>query len=157
MKKKIILVVLGLFLLGGCCASISNKEDNKNDVRQEQQDKKDTNGTNKTENKNQENTIPTEYKNALKKAETYSKYMHMSKKGIYKQLTSEYGEKFSKEASDYAINNLKADYNNNALEKAKTYYNDMHMSKQAVKEQLTSDYGEGFTESEANYAINNLK
>lgn len=157
MKKKIILVVLGLFLFGGCCASISNKEDNKNDVRQEQQDKKDTNGTNKTENKNQENTIPTEYKNALKKAETYSKYMHMSKKGIYKQLTSEYGEKFSKEASDYAINNLKADYNNNALEKAKTYYNDMHMSKQAVKEQLTSDYGEGFTESEANYAINNLK
>ena len=81
----------------------------------------------------------------------------MSKKGIYKQLTSEYGEKFSKEASDYAINNLKADYNNNALEKAKTYYNDMHMSKQAVKEQLISDYGEGFTESEANYAINNLK
>lgn len=55
MKKKIILVVLGLFLLGGCCASISDKEDNKNDVRQEQQDKKDTNKNN-TKNSNENNS-----------------------------------------------------------------------------------------------------
>ena len=33
----------------------------------------------------------TEEKNALKKAESYSKTMHMSKQGIYDQLTSEYG------------------------------------------------------------------
>lgn len=45
-------------------------------------------------------------KNALKKAESYSKTMHMSKKGIYKQLTSEYGEGFTAEEAQYAIDHL---------------------------------------------------
>lgn len=35
-----------------------------------------------------------EYENALKKAEMYAKTMHMSKQGVYDQLTSEYGENF---------------------------------------------------------------
>ena len=47
--------------------------------------------------------------------------MNMSKKGIYDQLVSEYGENFSAEAAQYAVDNLNADYNKNALEKAKTY------------------------------------
>ena len=50
--------------------------------------------------------VPTEYKNALKKAQTYSKTMHMSKQGIYDQLVSEYGENFPPEAAQYAIDNL---------------------------------------------------
>ena len=37
-------------------------------------------------------SIPTEYKSALKKAQIYSDTMHMSKAGLYDQLTSEYGE-----------------------------------------------------------------
>ena len=45
--------------------------------------------------------------------------MHMSKAGIYDQLTSEHGEKFSAEAAQYAVDNLNADYNENALAKAK--------------------------------------
>ena len=40
-------------------------------------------------------SIPTEYKSALKSAGNYSDMMHMSKIGIFKQLTSEYGDKFS--------------------------------------------------------------
>lgn len=47
--------------------------------------------------------------------------MHMSKKGIYDQLVSEYGEQFSAEAAQYAIDNMKADWNANALAKAKSY------------------------------------
>ena len=47
--------------------------------------------------------------------------MHMSKAGIYDQLTSEYGEQFSAEAAQYAIDNVTADWNANALEKAKSY------------------------------------
>ena len=43
----------------------------------------------------EEVTVPTEHKSALKKAELYSDSMNMSKAGIYDQLTSEYGEKFS--------------------------------------------------------------
>ena len=81
---------------------------------------------------------------------------HMSKKGIYKQLTSEYGEGFPEDAAQYAIDNIKADWNANALEKAKSYYENMSMSKSAVYDQLISEYGEKFTESEAQYAIDHL-
>lgn len=97
-----------------------------------------------------------EERNALKKAESYSKTMHMSKKGIYEQLTSEYGEGFTAEAAQYAIDNLNVDYKANALAKAKSYQKDMSMSKNAIYEQLISPYGEDFTEEEAQYAIDNL-
>ena len=45
-----------------------------------------------------EEDVPTEYKSALKQAKIYSKTMHMSKAGIYDQLTSEYGGQFTEEA-----------------------------------------------------------
>lgn len=95
-------------------------------------------------------------KNALKKAESYSNTMHMSKNGIYKQLTSEYGEGFTKEEAQYAIDNMKADWKANALAKAKSYQESMGMSKSAIYKQLTSEYGEGFTAEEAQYAIDHL-
>lgn len=82
--------------------------------------------------------------------------MHMSKQGVYDQLTSEYGEQFSPEAAQYAIDNVKADWNANALEKAKSYQDTMSMSPSAIRDQLTSEYGEKFTEEEADYAIANL-
>ena len=57
-----------------------------------------------------------EEKNALKKAETYSNSLHMSKQGIYNQLTSSV-EGFTKEAAQYAIDNIEADWNKNAYKK----------------------------------------
>lgn len=101
-------------------------------------------------------SIPTEYKSALSKATSYSNTMHMSKKGVYDQLVSEYGEKFVPEAAQYAIDNVKADWNANALAKAKIYQNDMKMSPAAIHDQLLSEYGEKFTLPEADYAIANL-
>ena len=82
--------------------------------------------------------------------------MHMSKQKIYDQLTSEYGEKFTAEEAQYAIDNLKADYKANALEKAKSYQQTMSMSKDRIYSQLTSEYGEKFTAEEAQYAIDHL-
>lgn len=104
----------------------------------------------------EEKNIPTEYKSALKKAEIYSDTMYMSKIGIYNQLTSEYGEKFSVEAAQYAIDNIVVDWKNNALKKAKTYSDTMYMSKMGIYEQLISDYGELFTTEEAQYAVDNV-
>lgn len=100
--------------------------------------------------------VPREYISALHKAETCSSMMHMSKKGIYEQLTSEYGEQFPAEAAQYAVDNLVADYNLNALEKAKTYRDSMDMSKNAIYDQLISEYGEQFTAEEAQYAVDHL-
>ena len=109
-----------------------------------------------TESESTDSSVPTEYKSALKKAEQYSEIMNMSKQGIYDQLVSEYGEQFSAEAAQYAIDNLKVDYKQNALEKAKTYQSEMSMSPEAIRDQLTSEYGEKFTQEEADYAIANL-
>ena len=100
--------------------------------------------------------VPREYKAALKKAELYASTMYMSKAGVFKQLTSEYGEKFPEDAAQYAIDNLKADWKANALKKAETYAETMSMSDSGIYDQLTSEHGEQFTAEEAQYAIDNL-
>ena len=96
----------------------------------------------------------TEEKNALKKAESYSKTMYMSKQGIYKQLTSSV-EGFTKEATQYAIDNIDVDWSANALAKAKSYQQTMSMSKQGIYNQLISSVEE-FTKEQAQYAIDHL-
>lgn len=83
--------------------------------------------------------------------------MSMSKQGIYDQLTSEYGEKFSADAAQYAIDNLQWDYKENALKKAKKYQDMMNMSTDAIRDQLVSEHGEKFTAEEAEYAIEHLE
>lgn len=103
-----------------------------------------------------EENVPAEYNSALKKAKTYSDIMSMSKVGIYDQLKSEYGEKFTAEAAQYAVDNVKADWKENALKKAKTYQETMSMSPSAIYDQLISEHGEKFTAEEAQYAIDNL-
>lgn len=101
--------------------------------------------------------IPREYISALIKGQEYADRMYMSKKAVYNQLTSDYGEKFSSDAANYAIANIKANWNKNALHKAKEYQEEQNMSPDAIYDQLTSDYGEQFTPDEANYAIQHLE
>ena len=101
-------------------------------------------------------TVPSEYRSALAKAKTYANSQYMSKAKLYEQLTSSYGEAFSEEAAQYAIDNVTTDYKKNALKKAKSYRDNLNMSPAKIYEQLTSDYGEGFTPDEAQYAIDNL-
>ncbi|WP_224759795.1 Ltp family lipoprotein [Staphylococcus schweitzeri] len=103
-----------------------------------------------------DDSVTRDQKAALKKAEFYSEYLHSSKKDIYHQLTSEYGNKFSEEDAQYAIDHLKADYNKNALESAKTYAKSLNMSTREIYDQLISEYGGRFTPSEAQYAIDHL-
>lgn len=114
------------------------------------------NSTNSTSPAKEEPKVPAEYKSALSQAGTYSKTMHMSKQGVYDQLVSEFGGKFSKEAAQYAIDNVSADWNANALAQAKTYQDTMHLSPSAIKDQLISQYGAKFTQAEADYAIQHL-
>lgn len=103
-----------------------------------------------------EKKIPQEYKNALAKANSYANNQHMSKARLYKQLTSEYGEKFPADAAQYAVDNVKTNWKKNALEKGKSYYKNQNMSKERVYQQLISEYGEQFTPGEAQYAVDHL-
>ena len=147
----------------------SEKTESEEPVKEntKEQAEAETNNENKDEEMTPEETpeeapkeaesVPKEYKNALKKAEQYSSIMHMSKQGIYDQLTSEYGEGFPEDAAQYAIDNIDADWEANALAKAQTYSDTMHMSKRGIYDQLISEYGEKFTEDEAQYAIDNVE
>ena len=106
----------------------------------------------KIENK-VEDKVPTEYTSALKSGEFYSEVFHMSKAEIYDQLTSEYGDQFSAEAAQYAVDNLEVDWKENALEAAKMYQEMFYMSPQEIYDQLIFEM---FTAEEAQYAIDNL-
>ncbi|WP_125712550.1 Ltp family lipoprotein [Companilactobacillus kedongensis] len=100
--------------------------------------------------------VPADYQSALNKANEYSEMMHMSKNGIYDQLTSVDGEQFSAPAAQYAMDNIQADWNNNALQMAKQYQETMSMSPEEIRDQLSSTDGEKFTPEEADYAIQHL-
>jgi predicted PurR-regulated permease PerM len=144
---KFVVVIILLGVIGATMSTDSTSNSNTGTVPSAEQ-------TNKTEA--EDNSVPREYKSALNKAASYANTMHMSKQGVYDQLVSEYGEKFSAAAAQYAIDNVKSDWNANALAKAKSYQNTMNMSPAGIHDQLTSANGEKFTQSEADYAIQHL-
>ena len=154
----VIAIIIVIGTTGGS-GTDDSKEINSGNIKSEQEvsqnNRENTTAENKSENKVEDN-IPTEYKSALRKAKLYADTMNMSKAGLYDQLTSEYGEKFTVEAAQYAIDNITVDWRENALKKAKLYQETMSMSPDAIYDQLTSEYGEKFTAEEAQYAIDNL-
>lgn len=91
----------------------------------------------------------------VKKAESYSRSLNMSKKKLYNQLTSEYGESFTEEEANYAIEHANIDWKKNALEKAKIYKK-KKMLNYDIFTKLSSQSGDQFTEEEAQYAVNHL-
>ena len=97
--------------------------------------------------------IKDEYKFALEKAEACSYAANMSKRGMHNWLTSE-PDPVSSEAAQYAVDNMKADWNANALEVAKSYHQE-GMSREKIYSHLISDE-EGFTEEEAGHAVSHL-
>ena len=103
-----------------------------------------------------EDAVPSEFLAAVAKAQLYVDTMPFSEKGLYDQLTSEYGEKFSPEAARYALNLVEADWNAEALEAALMYQNDMAMSPEAIRDQLVHQNGNQFTQEQADYAVANL-
>ena len=154
----VIAIIIVIGATGGSDTD-NSKEINSGNIESEQEvsqnNSENTTAENKSENK-VENNIPTEYKSALRKAKSYADTMNMSKAGIYDQLTSEYGEKFTAEAAQYAVDNVESDWKENALKKAEFYQEHMAMSPSAIYDQLVSEYGEQFTAEEAQYAVDNL-
>ncbi len=149
-KKPWVIVIAIIIIIA---VAGSKGDETEKEISQEKSSVAETKETKVSEDDN----VPTEFKSALKKADSYNKTMNMSKKGIYEQLTSEYGENFPQEAAQYAVDNLEADYNENALKKAKNYSDTMNLSKQGIYDQLVSDAGEKFAAEEAQYAIDNLE
>lgn len=97
-----------------------------------------------------EAAIPREYKDALSKGEDYLSYTAFSKLGLKEQLLY---EGYPDTAAQYAIDNIKTDWNIQALKKAQDYLSYDSFSDAGLREQLIY---EQFTSTEADYAIANI-
>lgn len=155
-RHKILTGIIGFFLLVGIVSAAGGGTDTDTSNNTTPANSETTQTAETKPAEKQEPDVPAEYKSALAKADSYANTQHMSKKGLYDQLTSEYGEQFSKEAAQYAVDNVEADWKANALAKAKSYQETQNMSPAAIRDQLVSEYGEQFTAAEADYAIANL-
>jgi len=88
-----------------------------------------------------------EYTRAYEEAKSWSK-KHLSQQQIKIYLTKY--DRYSEDATQYALNNLNVDWKEQALLKAKSYQ-EFHYSKEKLVEQLINI--EKFTQEEADYAI----
>jgi hypothetical protein len=80
-----------------------------------------------------------------------------SDQGLLNQLTSSYGDGFSKSDAEFAINYLNPNWDQQAVDAAQGYLGGgQGFSDQGLLQQLTSSAGNGFTEAQAEYAINSL-
>ena len=95
---------------------------------------------------------------AVDSAEGYlSEGQGFSKQGLLNQLTSSFGEGFSKSDAEFAIKYLNPNWDQQAVDSAKGYLSGgQGFSEQGLLRQLTSTGGEGFTGAQAEYAINYL-
>ena len=156
MKKKVLIGIVAVIIAIGVIGSLGGDKKGTS-VTSEPTTTQEVAKVAEEPKKEIDESVPMEYKSALVKAESYANGLDMSKKAVYKQLTSEYGENFPKEAADYAIERVEADWKKNALNKANSYANDQYMSKKSVYEQLISEHGEEFTKDEADYAISKVE
>jgi hypothetical protein len=95
---------------------------------------------------------------AVDSAQSYlSEGQGFSKQGLLSQLTSSFGEGFSKSDAEFAINYLHPNWDQQAVNAAKGYLSvGQGFSEQGLLQQLTSSAGSGFTQAQAEYAVNYL-
>ena len=93
-------------------------------------------------------------KNARESAEQYLQTQAFSRAGLVKQLSSQYGEGFSKADAIYAVNHIDVDWNEQAAKAAKDYLANQPFSRAGLIHQLESPYGDGFTHAQAVYGVN---
>ena len=91
-----------------------------------------------------------EYTRAYEKAKSWSK-KHLSQQQIKIYLTKY--DRYSEDATQYALNKLNVDWKEQALLKAKSYQ-EFHFSKEKLVEQLINI--DKFTQEEADYAIEHV-
>ena len=151
MKKilKIVGIVFAVLVVIGIFAPKPDKKDST--ATEAKTEKKEETKTKETPK--EDANVSAEFKNAVKKAQSYDKTVHLSREGMKTQLVN--FDKFPEDAADYAVENAGIDWNKAAIEKAKSYQSTVGMSNDGLKQQLTTF--EKFTEEEAQYAIDNMQ
>ena len=98
--------------------------------------------------------------NAYRSAKNYIQFMPFSKRGLIDQLSSDYGDKYTKKQATAAVKRLEknkeVNWKEQAVKAGQNYLDMMGMSRQGLIDQLSSDYGDKFTVKQATYAANKL-
>lgn len=95
-------------------------------------------------------------KNAIRSAKSYLEMSGFSKAGLIEQLSSEYGDGYSKEDAAFAVAHLKVDWNAEAVESAQSYLDMTGFSRKGLIEQLHSPSGDKYTLKQATYAADKV-
>jgi hypothetical protein len=91
---------------------------------------------------------------AVQSAQSYLDMGGFSEAELLGQLTSKYGEGFSKADAQFAIKYLSPiDWNAQAVQSAQSYLDMGGFSRSELLDQLTSKYGEQFTKAQALHAL----
>jgi hypothetical protein len=90
---------------------------------------------------------------ALESAKSYLELKGFSRAGLIGQLTSSYGEGFSRADAVWAVNHAHANWNAEAVQAAKSYIEMGGFSRARLIDQLQSPYGEHFTHAQAVYGV----
>lgn len=90
---------------------------------------------------------------AVGSAESYLEFKAFSRKGLIQQLSSKYGEGFSKADATYAVDHITVNWNEQAAKSAESYLEMQHFSRSGLIQQLESSVGEGFTHKQAVYGV----
>lgn len=93
---------------------------------------------------------------AVGAAESYLRVSAFSRSGLIQQLSSEYGEGFSKADAAYAVDHVTVDWNEQAAKSARSYLKVSNFSRAGLIKQLESSYGEGFTHSQALFGVKSV-
>ncbi|MCG4865143.1 Ltp family lipoprotein [Streptococcus mitis] len=155
MKKilKIVGIVFAVLVVIGIFAPKPDKKDSTATEAKTEKKEEAKSEEKPKEEKKEDKNVSAEFKNAVKKAQSYDKTIGLSKEGMRTQLVD--FEKFPEDAADYAVENAGIDWKKAAVEKAKNYQSTLGMSKDSLKDQLTNF--EKFTDEEAQYAVDNVQ
>src|SRR5690348_3701511 len=93
---------------------------------------------------------------AIGAAKDYLTLSGFSRIGLIKQLSSAYGDGFSKADATFAVDYLHVNWKEQAVRSAKDYLATTHFSRAGLIDQLSSQYGDGYTRAEAVYAANKV-
>jgi hypothetical protein len=101
-------------------------------------------------------TFTVSQEQAIGSAKNYLSISGFSRSGLIQQLSSSYGDGFSKADAIFAVNHIKVDWNEQAVRSAKNYLSISHFSRAGLIQQLSSSYGDGYTVAQATYAANHV-
>lgn len=155
-----VIIVLGIIAAASGGSDSSSKDSGKSENTSTSEQTNDAQATEEPEKTTEPGptaSYTTEEKNCYKSAKNYLDLMGYSKQGLIEQLSSEYGDNYSKETAEKIVNDIEkageVDWVEEAKESARNYLDIMPFSKQELIEQLCSDAGDKYTREQAEKAV----